>query len=229
MGSSLRPFLASPLHCILSVLSCPPLHPQLHIFPEARIIQQHGPLHASTAHLPRGAHHPGARPLAAPQVGPRQSAGPPLPLATPAILLCVGHSGLERRVSVVVGEPFSFDLPSLRQQAKDAARLDALSSDHSSSSRTDSSSSSSSSSTSSSNRSDSSTSSSSSTSMRDSDAAVSLDPTWRQQLLTFGTDALIHSPEVLTQRLQDLTQRGLLAESAGGGGRTGDGERLEGE
>ncbi|GJP74962.1 hypothetical protein CLOP_g5468 [Closterium sp. NIES-67] len=201
----------------------------LHIFPEARIIQEHGPL-------------------------PRLKWGlaslldrlcPSLP---PPILLCVGHSGLERiipqnyrgsnkrpliplwnqRVSVVVGEPFSFDIPSLRQQAKDAARLDALSSDHSSSSRTDSSSSSSSSSTSSSNRSDSSTSSSSSTSMRDSDAAVSLDPTWRQQLLTFGTDALIHSPEVLTQRLQDLTQRGLLAESAGGGGRTGDGERLEG-
>ncbi|CAI6005644.1 unnamed protein product [Closterium sp. NIES-64] len=126
----------------------------LNIFPEARIIQQHGPL-------------------------PRLKWGlaslldrlcPSLP---PPILLCVGHSGLERilpqnyrnnkrpliplwnqRVSVVVGEPFSFDLPSLRQQAKQAQP-------------------------------------------------------------TFGADALIHSPEVLTQRLQELMQRGLRSEREG--------------
>ncbi|CAI5534744.1 unnamed protein product [Closterium sp. Naga37s-1] len=127
----------------------------LNIFPEARIIQQHGPL-------------------------PRLKWGlaslldrlcPSLP---PPILLCVGHSGLERiipqnyrnnkrpliplwnqRVSVVVGEPFSFDLPSLRQQAKEA-------------------------------------------------------------LPTFGADALLHSPEVLTQRLQELMQRGERSERAQG-------------
>ncbi|CAI5489299.1 unnamed protein product [Closterium sp. Naga37s-1] len=228
----------------------------LNIFPEARIIQQHGPL-------------------------PRLKWGlaslldrlcPSLP---PPILLCVGHSGLERilpqsyrnnkrpliplwnqRVSVVVGEPFSFDLPSLRQQAKQAVRLDTSASAHSTSS---SSSSSSSSSTddgcSDSDTSSSSSSSSSSRSMSDSrhtsnaasdpatfspdcqqerqttaaSPAYPLDPTWRPQQPTFGADALIHSPEVLTQRLQELMQRGLrcMCTDEGRGMAEADGGAME--
>ncbi|CAI7878685.1 unnamed protein product, partial [Closterium sp. NIES-53] len=124
-----------------------------------------------------------------------------------------------QRVSVVVGEPFSFDLPSLRQQAKEAIRLDASPSAHSSSSSDNGSSSTSRS-----------MSDSRHTSHAASDAATfpphcqqerqstatsppaSLDPTWRAQQPTFGADALIHSPEVLTQRLQELMQRGERSE-----------------